>query len=213
MSTADAISAEKLYPNELFHINSNEQTPRMYNRKRSVQHPYEHETLNHTPKRNRVETSDCEIEIDQQQLSKLSQNKQKPEKSSTATSNTSSYFNMSHQFKKSVNDSSIQTRRESSRQTFPPFRITLKDVNRYPTTELGVIKEINKQCKLNLTYVRFTKTSDNQMCLLLYASTTTQFDYLMCESNWPSTINNTKYKLDLPNKIPSSYSRVVPWYL
>jgi len=31
----------------------------------------------------------------------------------------------------------------------------------------------------------------------------------MCETNWPSTINNTKYKLDLPNKISSSYSLVV----
>ncbi|CAF1488326.1 unnamed protein product [Rotaria sordida] len=69
---------------------------------------------------------------------------------------------MNHQFKKSPNDSSFRLRRESSRQTFPPFRITLQDVNRYPSTELSIIKEINKHCKLNLTYGRYTKTSDNQ---------------------------------------------------
>ncbi|CAF1389762.1 unnamed protein product [Rotaria sordida] len=207
MYTAEINDSGNPYADNLIHSNSNEQNFRSYNRKRSVQHPNEDESSNHTPKRNRMETSGRDIGIDQHP-SKLGQNKQESTRTSTARTLTS-YFNMNHQFKKSPNDSSFRLRRESSRQTFPPFRITLQDVNRYPSTELSIIKEINKHCKLNLTYGRYTKTSDNQTCFLLYTSTTTQFEYLMCETNWPSMINNTKYKLDLPNKIPSSYSIVV----
>ncbi|CAF4751839.1 unnamed protein product, partial [Rotaria magnacalcarata] len=46
------------------------------------------------------------------------------------------------------------------------------------------------------------------MCYLLYTSTTAQFEYLMCQSNWPNKICNSEYKVDLPSKIPSSYSIV-----
>jgi hypothetical protein len=208
---AEDNGTEKPYPYDLIHSKSNDLISCTYNRKRSVQYTNEHESSSHTPKRNRVEASDCDIEFEQHP-SKLGQNKQGTAKMSTATTTISSYFNnfnMGHQLKKSYNDSSTRSRRESPRQTFPPFRITPQDVNQFPTTEVSVIKEINKYCKLNLTYGRYTKSSENQMCFLLYASTTTQFEYLMCETNWPSTINNTKYKLDLPNKIPSSYSLVV----
>ncbi|CAF4559727.1 unnamed protein product, partial [Rotaria sp. Silwood2] len=69
------------------------------------------------------------------------------------------------------NDSSNRLHRESPRQTVPPFRIILQDVNQYPATESGVIKEINKRCKSKLTYGRYTKSSKNQMCFLFYTST------------------------------------------
>jgi hypothetical protein len=71
------------------------------------------------------------------------------------------------------------------------------------------MKEINKYYKLNLTYSRYAKTTNNQKCYLLYTSTAAQFEYLMCRSNWANKICNSEYKLDLPNKIPSSYSIVV----
>jgi hypothetical protein len=79
---------------------------------------------------------------------KLGEHKQDPAKISTVTKQH--LILICHHFFKSVKDSSTRLRRESPRQTFPHFRITLEDVNRYPTTELGVVKEINKYCKLNL---------------------------------------------------------------
>ncbi len=204
---------EKPYPYDLIHNNSNDLISCTYNRKRSVQYTNEYESSSHTPKRNRVEASEYDIELERHP-SKLNQNKQRAANMSAATTTISSYFNnlnlnMGDQPKKSSNNSSTRSLRESPRQTFPPFRITPQDVNQFPTTELSIIKEINKYCKLNLTYGRYKKSSDNQICFLLYPSTTTQFEYLMCEPNWPSTINNIKYKLDLPIKIPSSYSIVV----
>ena len=213
---AENNGTEKPYSHDLIHSNSNDLISCTYNRKRSVQYTNENESSSHTPKRNRAEASDCDIEVEQQQQhpSKIDQNKQRTANMSSTTTTMSSYFNnlnlnMGHQPKQIFRDSSTRPRRESPRQTFPPFRITPQDVNQFPTTELSIIKEINKYCKLNLTYGRYTKSSDNQMCFLLYASTTIQFEYLMCETNWPSTINNTKYKLDIPIKIPSSYSIVV----
>ncbi|CAF3760807.1 unnamed protein product [Rotaria sp. Silwood1] len=80
---------------------------------------------------------------------------------------TSSYFNISHQFKKSFNDSSNRLRRESPRKTVLPFRIIVQDINQYSTTELVIIKEINKNYKLNLTYGRYTKKSKNSNVLFI----------------------------------------------
>ncbi|CAF5169963.1 unnamed protein product, partial [Rotaria sp. Silwood1] len=48
-----------------------------------------------------------------QHLSKLSDNRQETAKVSTAVTTTSSYSNISHQFKKSFHDSSNRLRRES----------------------------------------------------------------------------------------------------
>jgi hypothetical protein len=143
--------------------------------------------------------------------SKIGLNKQENTKISTANS-TTSYFNTTQQqqqFNKRSNESSLRLHRDSPRQSFPPFSIRLQNASRYPTTELNLIKEINKHCKVNLTYGRYTKTSDNQMCFLLYASITAQFEYLMSETNWLTMINNTEFILDLPNKIPPSYSIVI----
>ncbi|CAF0803814.1 unnamed protein product [Adineta steineri] len=209
MITAAVNSGDYPSPNELIKINFNEQSPVSNTRKRSAQQTIEYDLTNDSPKRNKMEISDG-VAGNVKQPSKLGQNKQETTRISTATKTaSSSYFKTSRPFNKRTNDSSTRPARESPRQTFPPFRITLHDTNRYPTTELSMIKEINKHCKLSLTYGRYTKTADDQTCFLLYASTTTQFEHLMCESNWPLTINNTKYKFDLPNKIPSSYSIVV----
>jgi hypothetical protein len=209
MSTIEANGAKSLDPNVLIHSSPNEQTARFSNKKRTVQHPGEGESSSHTPKRYRTESTGPDGTTDQYSAN-LHKNQQETARTpSSRTTTTSSYFNTYNQPKTNYNGSLSRSRHESSRQSFPPFRIILDDPNKYPTTELIVIKEINKYCKLNLTYGRYAKTANNQMCYLLYTSTTAQFEYLMCQSNWPDKICNTVYKLDLPSKIPSSYSIVV----
>lgn len=196
-------------PNDTIQLTMNKCTLSTPNRKRSVHDSNESELQNHTPKRNRAETSN-----DQRDYNHNEQNSPPSDYvkrgTKTAPPPTTSYFNTHQPLKQRRNESSMQARNESlPKQTFPPFRITLKDENQFSASELGIIKEINKHCRLNITYGRFTKTSNDQTCFLLYATTTTQFEYLMIESNWPPTINNFNYKLDLPNKIPASYSIVI----
>jgi len=102
MSMAEDNGTEKPYPYDLIYSNSNDLISCTYNRKRSVQYTNEHESSSHTPKRNRMEASDCDIEFEQHP-SKLGQNKQGTAKMSTATTTISSYFNkfnMGHQLKK-----------------------------------------------------------------------------------------------------------------
>ncbi|CAF2603060.1 unnamed protein product [Rotaria sp. Silwood2] len=65
---------------------------RSYSRTRSIQYPNEYESVSHTPKRNRKETPDFNIGIDQHP-SKLSDNRQETAKISTAVT-TASYFNI-----------------------------------------------------------------------------------------------------------------------
>ena len=91
---------------------------------------------------------------------------------------------------------------------FQSFRIILIDLTQR-ITEVAIIKEINKHCKLNLTYGRYTKTKDEKECFLLYASTTAKFEYLMQTSSWPDKIRNAEYQIDLPIKIPALYSIIV----
>ncbi|CAF4400242.1 unnamed protein product, partial [Rotaria sp. Silwood2] len=80
--------------------------------------------------------------------------------------------------------------------SFPPFRIKLKDDDKYPVQDVTIIKELNRQCKLNLTYGRMS-TSDNDRHFLLYCHTTSQFETLLVKSNWPATICNF---LDIPTQ-------------
>ncbi|CAF2838713.1 unnamed protein product [Rotaria sp. Silwood2] len=207
MSTSESIVSKNSYSNELFHANTDEQMHCSSNRKRSVQHPSEYETIIHTPKRNRLEMTGSNTGFDYHST-QSNRNQQEIIKTTVSTTNPS-YFNTYHQPKKISNDSSARFRGESSRQSFPSFRIILQDVDKYPTTELSVIKELNKYFKLNLTYGRYAKAANNQICFLLYTNTTAQFEHLMCESNWPDRICNSEYTLDLPKKIPVSYSIVV----
>ncbi|CAF4652435.1 unnamed protein product, partial [Rotaria magnacalcarata] len=79
----------------------------------------------HTPKRNRMEITDPDVTMDQYSTN-LHKNQQETAKTSSSTT-TSSYFNTYHQMKKNCNGSSIRSRYESSRQSFPPFRIILED--------------------------------------------------------------------------------------
>ena len=171
-------------------------------RKRPGYHANDNDNSTHTPKRNRGESFTKE-DNPKQSLANLDKQTIPP---------TRSYFNAYQQHKtknprRKPND--VQTSSEPSRRSFPPFRISLLDPSRYPTTEITIIREVNNHCKLTLTYGRFTKTRDDETCYLLYASTTAQFEHLMCQGNWPDRICKTEYQLALPTKIPSSYSIVV----
>ncbi|CAF5161476.1 unnamed protein product, partial [Rotaria sp. Silwood1] len=111
MSIIEVNGAGNPHPDEMIQSSPNEQISCSYNRTRSVQYPNKYESASHTPKRNWKKTPDFTIGIDQH-LSKLSDNRQETAKVSTALT-TTSFFNISHQFKKSSNDSSNRLRRES----------------------------------------------------------------------------------------------------
>ena len=66
-----------------------------------------------------------------------------------------------------------------------------------------------KFTRLNCTYGRFTKSNDDKTSFLLYASSITQFEFLLKKENWPNNINNNSYTLELPNRTPGSYSLIV----
>lgn len=126
---------------------------------------------------------------------------------------TTSYFNNYRANSKQTNNiTDYKYIHESSsnkqqRETFPPFCIKLKE-NNYPKQEVAVIKELNRKCKLNLTYGRLS-TSNNQKCYLLYCNTTTQFETLLEKSKWPDSLCNSEYTISFPRRFPASYSLVV----
>ncbi|UJR24313.1 hypothetical protein I4U23_027280 [Adineta vaga] len=94
------------------------------------------------------------------------------------TNKLSSYFNNNNQIvnkevrespmHKQIGDSNSRNQHQSD--SFPPFRIRIKDVT--------IIRDLNKKCKLNLTYGRMS-SSKNDRCYLLYCSTSVQFELLL----------------------------------
>lgn len=89
--------------------------------------------------------------------------------------------------------------------TFPPFKINF-DSDEAPS-ELAIIKAINKHCKISLSYGRFSRIG-NKKCFLLYANSSDQFERLLEKKSWPSTICSLDYILDIPSKMPMSYSLI-----
>lgn len=175
-------------------------------RKRSVQYPNDYDSTSYTPKRNRMDNYTCTNKPNVQ--SPVSNQHQQRSDIQVTSTFSNAYFNTYNKTKNTLDDSSSRLKHESPRVSFPPFRITLNNTT-VSITEVAIIKELNHLCKLNLTYGRYTKTKDNNKCFLLYASTNAQFEHLMQMANWPTKICNSEYKLDLPIKIPSSYSIVV----
>ena len=90
--------------------------------------------------------------------------------------------------------------------TFPPFKINFAS-DEVPS-ELAIIKDINKHCKISLSYGRFSSMG-NKKSFLLYANSNDQFERLLNKSLWPSNICSCNYILDIPVKVPSSYSLIV----
>jgi hypothetical protein len=93
----------------------------------------------------------------------------------------------------------------SPRPTFPPFRITF--VADDTPSELSIIKDINKYCRISLSYGRYSKMGSNKS-FLLYANSSDQFDRLMDKNIWPRQICSLDCSIDFPSKVPSSYSIV-----
>ena len=88
---------------------------------------------------------------------------------------------------------------------FPPFRIEL--ITEELPSELAIIKDINKYCKISLSYGRFSAMGTNKN-FLIYANSSDQFERLLNKNLWPQTICSCKYKLDIPTKVPTSYSLI-----
>jgi hypothetical protein len=89
--------------------------------------------------------------------------------------------------------------------TFPPFKINFA-CDEVPS-ELAIIKDINKYCKISLSYGRFSSMG-NKKRFLLYANSNDQFERLLNKSLWPTTICSRNYILDIPSKVPTSYSLI-----
>ena len=69
--------------------------------------------------------------------------------------------------------------------TFPPFKINF--VSDEVPSELAIIKDINKNCKISLSYGRFSSMG-NKKSFLLYANSNDQFERLLNKSLWPLVI-------------------------
>ena len=89
--------------------------------------------------------------------------------------------------------------------TFPPFKINF--VSSVVPSELAIIKDINKYCKISLSYGRFSSMG-NRKNFLLYANSNEQFERLLNKNLWPCTICACKFTLDIPFKVPTSYSLI-----
>ena len=119
------------------------------------------------------------------------------------------YFNNSRSRQASHTTTSSSTTNVSTstsrRPSFPPFRITFA-ANETPS-ELSIIKDINKNCHISLSYGRYSAAGGNKS-FLLYANSSEQFDRLMDKNIWPTQICSLKFSIELPSKVPSSYSVV-----
>lgn len=95
---------------------------------------------------------------------------------------------------------------EVARQvSFPPFKINF-DRNEVPS-ELAIIKAINKHCKISLSYGRYSRIG-NKKSFLLYANSNDQFERLLDKTIWPQTICSLDYIMNMPSKVPTSYSLI-----
>ena len=95
---------------------------------------------------------------------------------------------------------------EVARQvSFPPFKINF-DRNEVPS-ELAILKAINKHCKISLSYGRYSRIG-NKKSFLLYANSNDQFERLLDKKIWPSTICSLDYIMNMPSKVPTSYSLI-----
>ncbi|CAF1436364.1 unnamed protein product [Adineta ricciae] len=180
------------------------------NKKRTAQHPTECDLLGHTPKKNRVDPEEIDTDINQTVVKQVDKHTTAPPSSNRKFS--TAYFNKAPVAVSRVHDSpssSNRKSRDSTERKFPPFRLQLDCSKDQSVSELQIIKAINKSTKLKCTYGRFTKSKEGQNTFLLYANTNSQYEVLLNKENWPKSINNLSYVLELPNKTPASFSLVV----
>jgi len=91
------------------------------------------------------------------------------------------------------------------RPNFPPFRLNF--VGDDKPSELSIIKSFNKHFRTNITYGRYSIS--NKKSFLIYANSGDQFDRFMDRAAWPVLLCEKDYSIDLPSKVPSSYSIVL----
>ncbi|CAF0990688.1 unnamed protein product [Didymodactylos carnosus] len=190
---------------EFQHTHQQQRNMRYHERKRGQNDSFE-QTPEGTPKRNKVRQFD-DIQRISNDLNVNRSPNQDPNDNIVNNRNnntTAAYFNIKHTY---VNSKFAETSRQQQKcESFPPFRIRFKD-NQYPI-ELAIIKAINRQCNINLTYGRYS-TYNNKKSYLLYANSSSQYDSLKDLSKWPQKICDLEYELDMPNKTPTCYSIVV----
>jgi hypothetical protein len=147
----------------------------------------------------RTKESDDSFEFEHRQ----SQSQQRPSNFPTT------YFNSSA-VRQSTANAARRTPQSAnnyvSRPSFPPFRLSFKDGQ--TPSELSIIKDINRQYQISLSFGRYSAFGKKKS-FLLYANSSEQFDRLLNRSTWPPKICNLDYDLDSPSKIPTSYSVVV----
>jgi hypothetical protein len=118
------------------------------------------------------------------------------------------YFNQKSQGQSNINSSYSRFRESNeaiSRASFPPFRISFADDQK--PSELSILKDINKHCHISLSHGRYSSFGKKNN-FLLYANSTDQFERLLDKNLWPSKICNLDYFVQLPSKVPVSYSIV-----
>lgn len=91
------------------------------------------------------------------------------------------------------------------RPSFPPFRLNIV-ADELPS-ELSIIKNLNKHCRIGLSFGRYS-TLGGKKSFLIYANSSEQFDRLMNRDIWPIQLCAHDYTIDFPTKVPPSYSLV-----
>ena len=132
-----------------------------------------------------------------------------PSQQRRADNVTTKYFNNSLYRQSTTNPNRYMTQQSSDstpRVSFPLFRLSFS--NDQTPSELSIIKDINRQCNISLSYGRHSSFGKKKS-FLIYINSAEQFDRLMIENVWPPMICDLNYTLDLPTKTPISYSIVV----
>jgi hypothetical protein len=101
---------------------------------------------------------------------------------------------------------SQQQKGGATRPSFPPFRLTFE--NNQKPSELSILKDLNRHCHISLSYGRYS-SFEKKNHFLLYANSTEQFERLMDRNTWPLKICDLDFVLNIPSKVPTSFSIVV----
>lgn len=93
----------------------------------------------------------------------------------------------------------------TTRPSYPAFRISFENEQR--PSELSVLKDINRQCRISLSYGRYSSFNKKNF-FLLYANSTEQYERLLDKNTWPEKICSFNYFLSPPTKVPTCFSIV-----
>ncbi|CAF0895772.1 unnamed protein product [Adineta ricciae] len=155
-----------------------------------------------TSKRSKASLGDDSFECEHRLANSTNQYFNRGDSRSIANGNQIGTVNMNGN---SLPNKPKEMKQAGRRPTFPPFRINI--LNNKKPSELSIIKNINKHCRTSISYGRYVSTT-NKSTFLIFANSGQQFDYLMNRNVWPVTLCESDYTIELPTKVPSSYSIV-----